>query len=157
MELLAFGRRKLTHLWLISDDGVDLLIWGNAEVATTIMAASIPVLRVLIRDVAAAATTGHYYSFSNNNTKRRRKGTSVTGGNSTAVDSAIQNVIIHSPVGGDGESGKSILEGGERKERKESSRGIVQTTEVRIQFSDASLDDGHNGDDFEMRTLNRLA
>ncbi|PKS11250.1 hypothetical protein jhhlp_003011 [Lomentospora prolificans] len=32
-------------------DIVPLVVWGNAEVATTIMAASIPVLRVLIRDV----------------------------------------------------------------------------------------------------------
>ncbi|KAK3328721.1 hypothetical protein B0H66DRAFT_578817 [Apodospora peruviana] len=32
-------------------DGVDLFIWGNAESTITIIAASIPILRVLIRDV----------------------------------------------------------------------------------------------------------
>ncbi|XDG08484.1 hypothetical protein ABKA04_008099 [Annulohypoxylon sp. FPYF3050] len=32
-------------------EGGNLVIWGSAEVATTIMAASIPVLRVLIRDI----------------------------------------------------------------------------------------------------------
>lgn len=35
----------------VTDEGGNLVIWGSAEVATTIMAASIPVLRVLIRDI----------------------------------------------------------------------------------------------------------
>ncbi|KAK3954330.1 hypothetical protein QBC32DRAFT_336455 [Pseudoneurospora amorphoporcata] len=39
-------------------DGVDLFIWGNAESAITIMAASIPILRVLVRD---AAISRRYY------------------------------------------------------------------------------------------------
>ena len=39
-------------------DGAPLVIWGVAETAVTIMAASIPVLRVLVRDVA---TTARYY------------------------------------------------------------------------------------------------
>ncbi|KAI1442826.1 hypothetical protein F5Y02DRAFT_429439 [Annulohypoxylon stygium] len=39
--------------------GGNLAIWGTAEVATTIMASSIPVLRVLIRDVASAASRNH--------------------------------------------------------------------------------------------------
>ena len=33
--------------WAQLDDGAALVIWGNAEVATTIMAASIPILRAL--------------------------------------------------------------------------------------------------------------
>ncbi|KAI1089772.1 hypothetical protein F5B19DRAFT_495057 [Rostrohypoxylon terebratum] len=32
-------------------EGGNLVIWGSAEIATTIMAASIPVLRVLVRDI----------------------------------------------------------------------------------------------------------
>lgn len=35
----------------LTDHGYDLVIWGTAESATTIMAASIPVLRVLFRDI----------------------------------------------------------------------------------------------------------
>jgi len=35
----------------LSADGVDLFIWGNAESSVTIIAASIPVLRVLVREV----------------------------------------------------------------------------------------------------------
>lgn len=34
-----------------SDNGIELVLWGNAESAVTIVAASVPVLRVLIRDV----------------------------------------------------------------------------------------------------------
>ncbi|KAI2635645.1 hypothetical protein GGS26DRAFT_550039 [Hypomontagnella submonticulosa] len=37
-------------------EGGNLAIWGAAEVSTTIMASSIPVLRVLVRDVATAAS-----------------------------------------------------------------------------------------------------
>lgn len=40
-------------------DGVDLYIWGNAETASSIVAACIPVLRVLVRDVHAS--TRQYY------------------------------------------------------------------------------------------------
>ncbi|XXG96026.1 hypothetical protein Hte_002303 [Hypoxylon texense] len=41
-------------------DGGNLAIWGAAEVSTTIMASSIPVLRVLVRDVASAASRDHH-------------------------------------------------------------------------------------------------
>jgi hypothetical protein len=40
------------------DVGPSLTLWGTAEIATTIMAASIPVLRVLIRDMGH--TVGRY-------------------------------------------------------------------------------------------------
>ncbi|KAI6088559.1 hypothetical protein F4821DRAFT_268795 [Hypoxylon rubiginosum] len=40
-------------------DGGNLAIWGAAELSTTIMASSIPVLRVLIRDVTSAASRNH--------------------------------------------------------------------------------------------------
>jgi len=42
-----------------SDDGVTLFIWGNAESCVTIIAASIPILRVLVREVKDA--TRRYY------------------------------------------------------------------------------------------------
>ncbi|KAI1781511.1 hypothetical protein F4818DRAFT_399198 [Hypoxylon cercidicola] len=40
-------------------DGGNLAIWGAAEVSTTIMASSIPVLRVLVRDVVSTASRNH--------------------------------------------------------------------------------------------------
>ncbi|KAK4041870.1 hypothetical protein C8A01DRAFT_14465 [Parachaetomium inaequale] len=38
-------------------DGVDLWLWGNAETTVTIIAASIPMLRVMIRDAAGSRRT----------------------------------------------------------------------------------------------------
>ncbi|KAK0672391.1 hypothetical protein QBC41DRAFT_381220 [Cercophora samala] len=43
------------------DDGVTLVIWGNAEAAVTIMAASVPMLRALVR-TARPSQRRHYYS-----------------------------------------------------------------------------------------------
>ncbi|KAK1832265.1 hypothetical protein QBC39DRAFT_433348 [Podospora conica] len=40
-------------------DGIDLFIWGNAESCVTIIAASIPILRVFVRD--ATTTARRYY------------------------------------------------------------------------------------------------
>jgi hypothetical protein len=51
------------------DDGVDLFVWGNAESAVTIVAASIPTLRVLIREVKSSAT--RYYNTMNESTSTR--------------------------------------------------------------------------------------
>ncbi|KAI1406401.1 hypothetical protein F4819DRAFT_156938 [Hypoxylon fuscum] len=48
----------LSNLYSVdfSYEGGNLAIWGAAEVSTTIMAASIPILRVFVRDVTAAAS-----------------------------------------------------------------------------------------------------
>ncbi|KAK4249010.1 hypothetical protein C7999DRAFT_39861 [Corynascus novoguineensis] len=56
---------------MLSDDfanGVELWLWGNAETAVTIIAASIPMLRVMIRD-AANSRRAHGFTgyFSDNN------------------------------------------------------------------------------------------
>lgn len=53
------GLHQAPLLTISIDAGGNLAIWGTAEVATTIMASSIPVLRVLIRDVASAASRNH--------------------------------------------------------------------------------------------------
>lgn len=42
---------SLTHI--SSDDGIPLVIWGIAEAAVTIMAASVPMLRILVKTVKA--------------------------------------------------------------------------------------------------------
>jgi hypothetical protein len=48
--------------WRVLDEGYKLVVWGMAESATAIMASSIPVLRVLIRDVKS--TTFRKYGIS---------------------------------------------------------------------------------------------
>lgn len=59
------------------DEGKDLITWGSAETAVTIMAASIPVLRVLVRDIASSR--GYF---------RSRESKSGSGGGPGGVSSA---------------------------------------------------------------------
>lgn len=40
------------HLMRVTDGGAELAVWAGAETAITIMASTIPVLRVLLRDTA---------------------------------------------------------------------------------------------------------
>ncbi|KAK0708884.1 hypothetical protein B0T21DRAFT_387589 [Apiosordaria backusii] len=54
-SLPELGGRDFPH------DGVTLVIWGNAEAAVTIMAASVPMLRALVRTVRPSQRR-HYYS-----------------------------------------------------------------------------------------------
>jgi hypothetical protein len=44
-------REVITHN--LTDDGIPLVIWGIAEAAVTIMAASVPMLRMLVKTVKA--------------------------------------------------------------------------------------------------------
>ncbi len=44
----------------IPDDNVDLLIWGNLECSASIIGASIPFLRVLVRDIRSSGRHGYY-------------------------------------------------------------------------------------------------
>ena len=45
----------------VTDEGYDLVIWGGAEVAITICAASVPLLRVLIREVRSLTRQRYGY------------------------------------------------------------------------------------------------
>jgi hypothetical protein len=44
---------------MFPDDGVTLVIWGNAEAAVTIMAASVPMLRMLVRGARRSGRENH--------------------------------------------------------------------------------------------------
>ncbi|KAL2270727.1 hypothetical protein VTJ83DRAFT_98 [Remersonia thermophila] len=78
---------------MLSDDfadGVDLWFWGNAEISVTIIAASIPMLRVLVRDVRSATrrTYAAGYDPSHNATeltagKRNTRIITITSGGGT--------------------------------------------------------------------------
>lgn len=50
---------QLQQLLTVTDDGVTLVIWGNAEAAVTIMAASMPMLRMLFRSVRPSRRRHH--------------------------------------------------------------------------------------------------
>ena len=79
------------------DDGIDLFIWGNAESCVTIVAASIPILRVLFRDVKASSR--RYYL----------SGEGETG--SSAVRRTTKRGSASAGARNDDGSEKSILDG----------------------------------------------
>ncbi|KAI1106219.1 hypothetical protein F4804DRAFT_348976 [Jackrogersella minutella] len=100
-------------------EGGNLITWGSAEVATTIMAASIPVLRVLVRDiresVAWVRDTG---SFRGALRSLRRKSRGISG--QTAITGQEQQILRSN----DRESDKAWSGSG----------GITRTQEVHISF-----------------------
>lgn len=87
------GNRKLTGAMLA--DGVDLFIWGNAESAITIIAASIPILRVLIRD----ATISHRYYKSEDSKAIELKMSSSEGKRSRTMTDSENNLVVTVSVG----------------------------------------------------------
>lgn len=110
------------------DEGIDLFIWGNAESCVTIVAASIPILRVLIRDVKTSYRK-YYVSEHNDNTSSARK-SRVRGPNHSVVVTAGRRSNNASGSKLDDGSEKSILDG------KTSSGKIVRRNEVVIEFQD---------------------
>lgn len=136
-------------------DGVDLWIWGNAEVCASIIAASIPMLRVLVRDAKSSrnypsgyyggggddtAVTGNYSRF-----------VSVTGSKhpSQRHPAAGSNSEVELHKMGDDGSDRSILGGngggggGERVVQglQPPQNGIVQVTDFTVKY-DAESDAG---------------
>jgi hypothetical protein len=100
------------------DYGADLVIWSTAESAVTIVAASIPILRVLIREIAAKTL----YGSASNGTKTRKSKLDQTHvmemGSKNDEDTSVGDPKEHM----DNRSDRRIL----------NDVGIVQTTEVQI-------------------------
>ena len=69
----------------VLDRSTGLTIWGTAESAVTIMAASIPVLRVLFRDLKSSTSRRYYGTNESDGTKNSRSSRSQ---NSTVTISA---------------------------------------------------------------------
>ncbi|KAK3358706.1 hypothetical protein B0T25DRAFT_563784 [Lasiosphaeria hispida] len=63
-SLPELGGRDFPH------DGVTLVIWGNAEAAVTIMAASVPMLRMLVRSVRPSRRRQHHPSHHSSRSRR---------------------------------------------------------------------------------------
>lgn len=143
--------------------------WGEAEIATTIMAASIPVLRVLVGEIKASAGRRDGYtnygsaSGTRSGTRRGGGGTGVhgdtstvtvsvlarggEGGNPTRTKRSSGGVKIlkrtsAAAVGGDDRSDKSILDVHIIEGR------ILHTTEVAVEYQDGKKTAGQ--DEYEM-------
>ncbi|KAK0649972.1 hypothetical protein B0T16DRAFT_327280 [Cercophora newfieldiana] len=108
-------------------DGAQLVIWGNAEVATTIMAASIPVLRVLF--INAKGSAERYYDSGRRGTGRLPSNPSK---NNTIITSNRKN-------GGYATEGTGDDDGSDRSILDTTSPGngrIIQTNEVTLEYSE---------------------
>lgn len=111
-----------------TDDGVDLFIWGNAESCVTIIAASIPILRVLVRD-AKTSYRSYYVSEPNDNNNTALTGSRVRGQNSVVVTGGRRD-SNHAGNKLDDGSEKSIL-GGSTSPGK-----IIRKNEVVVEYQD---------------------
>ncbi|KAM7192993.1 hypothetical protein V8F33_008041 [Rhypophila sp. PSN 637] len=72
-SLPQLGSRDFPH------DGVNLVIWGNAEAAITIMAASLPMLRMLVRSIKPSRSRGGRSSHNHSRSPRSRRALAGTG------------------------------------------------------------------------------
>ncbi len=132
-----------------TDDGVDLFLWGNLESTITIIAASIPILRVLIRDVKTSAV--RYYASGDDSMAMRSKGgqhTTNTTLSTTAVVISSGPPRISLGVQTDEGSDKSILGDLSSMTMPTSADGkILQTTDIAVEYHDRN---GAKSSEFEM-------
>lgn len=111
-------------------DAIDLWIWGNAEVSASIIAASIPMLRVLVRD---AKTSRQYHS-------GYVKETGASGNRSRMITISSRPAPTGSDLelhrlGDDDQSDRGILvQNGEKV--NPGKNGIAQVTEFTVQYED---------------------
>ncbi|KAK0623837.1 hypothetical protein B0T14DRAFT_425921 [Immersiella caudata] len=131
---------KTTHIpkmiSMDSYDGIVLFIWGNAESCVTIIAASIPILRVFAKEIKT--TTMRYYTAGGDNygagTKRTRNNTVVVTATRSRTGREKQ----------DDWSDKSILDNQNSPAGK-----IMHTSEVVVDYRTRQSDEK----DFEMHRL----
>src|SRR3569833_2847478 len=107
------------------DDGVDLFLWGNAESNVTIIAASIPILRVLIREVK---TSARRYYVSNGNTATGLRSNGRTLNNTIVISGGA--VQTQNSQKQDDQSDKSILGGADASRNGR----IVRTNEINVEY-----------------------
>lgn len=113
----------------ITDRGADLVIWGTAETAVTIIAASIPVLRMLIQDVKRTARMRSESDHARSGHLGSRLGKSFVTVTASAPYSDKDSTS--SGTGNDDWSGRNVLE-------RSSNGGIVQKSEIRVERSESS-------------------
>jgi hypothetical protein len=101
------------------DKGVELSIWGSAEVSTTIIAASIPILRVFLREIRTNVEryhgrTGDHMTADNPTATRKSR---LRTGNNTIVAATTNNMERGANV--DDSSDRSILGHGKIMQKRE--------------------------------------
>ncbi|VBB71302.1 Putative protein of unknown function [Podospora comata] len=130
--ITAIIKTSMTNVMLSEDfaDAIDLWIWANAEVSASIVAASIPMLRVLVRD---AKTSRQYHS-------GYVKETGASGNRSRMITISSRPAPTSSDLelhrlGDDDQSDRGILvQNGEKV--NPGKNGIAQVTEFTVQYED---------------------
>ncbi|TDZ24740.1 hypothetical protein Cob_v002411 [Colletotrichum orbiculare MAFF 240422] len=140
-------------------DGSDLVIWGTVETGVTIVAASIPVLRVLVRDVASTARK-YYGNSAGTRTGGNQAGGNQTGGNRLGITRSNTVTVTTTTRKGsvkkkdklaDDRSDRSILGDDEEPEFGK----IVRTNEIVVEYDTRSDYGGHNAS-YEMEQMDRM-
>ncbi|KAI0141843.1 hypothetical protein GGR57DRAFT_397830 [Xylariaceae sp. FL1272] len=133
-----------------------LVIWYVSEAATTIIAASIPVLRALIRDIKTSSNkyfkskygSGHLESGTGGTSTNKRSRNHHSALHSSRVVTTVtgkRSVKKEADMYGDTSSDKSILEG------NHGTGQIVQTQEIRLSYHDRNDSDSNMG--YEMDVM----
>ncbi|KAH7303322.1 hypothetical protein B0I35DRAFT_498578 [Stachybotrys elegans] len=129
---------------LISSDftleGGQMIIWASTEIATTIIAASIPILRTLLRDLSTGRSyrnSGGYIRSTVGEDQSRKSRFNMHGGHAVTVVGGSKGPS--SSASPDAASDKSILQGSFGK--------IMKTEEIAVDY-------GHSGGDgYEMQSI----
>ncbi|KAK4105421.1 hypothetical protein N658DRAFT_503567 [Parathielavia hyrcaniae] len=123
--------------------GAEISIWATAETATTIMAASIPVLRVLLQYFKSSARKYSSERYGPSGDASHVKGTRGTRGATTTVTATRNPTRSHALK--DDDSDKSILDRPMGR-----SNQIVQTNEYIVEFHEQDTGNKTNEDSDSM-------
>lgn len=120
-----------------------MVIWGTAETSVTIIAASIPVLRVLFLEVKKTA--------------RVRYGTDDTGAVPSKVGRSFVTVTVNAEASEEGDRGGSGHQKDDRSDRRILERAgngtIVQINEFRVESYRNSEDNSDASMGYEMHAV----
>ncbi|KAK3335102.1 hypothetical protein B0T19DRAFT_6 [Cercophora scortea] len=136
-------------------DGLILFMWGNAESNVTIIAASIPILRVLIRD---AASSRRYYK-SGQSGEPTNANSKFTGAKHSHAVVTISGGPLDSQVDmqkqmTDDSSDRSILGGDHPGAPKTGPNGkIVQTQDFSVKYHTRDAKKDRDSDEYEMHEV----
>lgn len=129
-------------------EGGELIIWASAEISATIIAASVPVLRTLVKGLSTARYGGRSDGYF-------QSGSVADNHRSRGPRSNIPNVVTvtahdkraNTSVSPDGSSDRSILDNTPGK--------IMRTEEIAISFADRGDEASLNYEMHDLEGMNR--
>ncbi|KAM0335087.1 hypothetical protein ACHAQA_000121 [Verticillium albo-atrum] len=128
-------------------DGSLVIIWVEVENVVAIIAASIPVLRVFVKDMKSSAR-GYYAYGTDDNTKRSQIGNNTTVMTANRTANRRASISKHPAESGlDDDSDKSILD---ERHGSGSLGGIVRTNEITVDYGTAQDGDSARSEGYEM-------